>query len=100
MPVEELPEHGHAGTTDTTSLVGQLRSWIAPEYDGLKASGICSASKYGSAHIAGDSGKQGNGQVDINATHKHTITLSNTGSSMRHENRQPYSVIMRWKRTD
>lgn len=34
-----------------------------------------------------------------NGDHSHTITISNTGGNGNHENRPPYIVVNRWKRT-
>ena len=31
--------------------------------------------------------------------HSHTITIGNAGKNSRHENRQPFVVVCRWKRT-
>ena len=33
-------------------------------------------------------------------SHVHTITIAKTGGNVPHENRQPYQVVVRWKRTD
>ena len=31
--------------------------------------------------------------------HLHTISIANTGNDVPHENRMPYVVVNRWKRT-
>ena len=38
-------------------------------------------------------------QTTTNGAHSHTISIANTGGNVRHENRPPYQVINRWKRT-
>ena len=38
-------------------------------------------------------------QTTTNGEHSHTITIANTGGNAKHENRMPYIVINRWKRT-
>ena len=37
--------------------------------------------------------------TDSNGSHSHTVTISSVGGNGSHENRQPYLVINRWKRT-
>lgn len=37
--------------------------------------------------------------TEASGTHSHTATASNTGGNKPHENRPPYTVINRWKRT-
>lgn len=39
------------------------------------------------------------GSTSYNGNHSHTISISNTGSNIAHENRSPYQVINRWLRT-
>ena len=37
--------------------------------------------------------------ININASHGHNASASNSGGSGAHENRQPYTVVNRWRRT-
>lgn len=37
--------------------------------------------------------------TSTNGEHSHQIGINNTGGGNSHENRQPYQVINRWKRT-
>lgn len=37
--------------------------------------------------------------TDSSGNHVHTISISSNGGNQRHENRMPYQVINRWKRT-
>ena len=47
----------------------------------------------------GDAAWDGKYQTDPAGSHTHTITIANTGNNTAHENRMPYVVINRWKRT-
>lgn len=95
-----MPEHGHIGNVSSTSLTGNIYTEIPPQNGyGFKCNGVFSSSQYGSKHTGGDGGNIGNGHIAINATHGHTITISNTGSNEKHESRMPYEVVHRWKRT-
>lgn len=38
-------------------------------------------------------------QTTTNGAHSHTIYIASTGGNVSHENRPPYQVINRWKRT-
>ncbi|WP_444309960.1 phage baseplate protein [Megasphaera sp.] len=95
---DELASHGHGVSISTTSLVGDTYTWRPAEDDQVTASGVLSCSKYGE-HCAGDSGKQGNGHIHLDASHAHSASISATGGNARHENRPPYETIQRWKRT-
>lgn len=99
LTTDELAKHGHSVSISTTSLIGDTYTTLPAEYDNVKASGILSCSKYGSSHAAGDGGKQGNGHIHIDASHSHSASISNTGNNAKHENRQPYITVNRWKRT-
>ena len=37
--------------------------------------------------------------TEANGTHSHSASAANTGGDVRHENRMPYTIINRWKRT-
>ena len=98
LTIDELATHGHDASISTTSLIGDTYTWFPAEYENVKASGVLSCSKYGD-HCAGDGGKQGNGHIHIDVSHNHSASISATGGNARHENRPPYEVIYRWKRT-
>ena len=98
LTIEEMANHSHGVFVSTTSLVGDTYNWRPAEYEDVKASGVLSCSKYGE-HCAGDSGKQGNGHIHLDASHAHSASISATGGNARHENRPPYETIQRWKRT-
>lgn len=98
LSTDELANHGHGISISTTSLVGDTYTWRPAEYEDVKASGVLSCSKYGE-HCAGDGGKQGNGHIHIDVSHGHSASISAMGGNARHENRPPFTVVNRWKRT-
>lgn len=98
LSTEELASHGHGISISTTSLTGDTYTWRPAEYDTVKANGVLSCSKYGE-HCAGDGGKQGNGHIHIDVSHGHSASISAMGGNARHENRPPFTVVNRWKRT-
>ena len=55
----------------------------------------------GADQNAGDGGNNywSDKETSTNGAHSHTITISNAGGNQAHENRMPYTVINRWKRT-
>ena len=38
-------------------------------------------------------------KTTTNGNHTHNVTIANTGSGSAHENRQPFTVVNRWRRT-
>ena len=94
ITVDELAAHGHA--VSTASINGSANSIFAQ--NGHSTSGAFGASSEGSAGL--DGGSQSDKKaftLSINASHSHTIT--DTGGNSAHENRQPYTVVNRWRRT-
>ena len=82
---EELAAHGHAATCSTDG---------APSHGYWNTDG-------GDGHNSYDGNRAWNGltQTTTNGAHSHTIYIAITGGNKPHENRQPYQVINRWKRT-
>ena len=101
MPTEELASHGHNSTTSRTSLVGYFSipnnpKNAAAHYDG---GGIVQKeSNYNAKYAGADSDDWGR-NFKIDASHNHTVTIGNSGGNTAHENRPPYIVIYRWRRT-
>ena len=94
ITVNEMASHGHA--VSTASVNGSATSIFAQ--NGHSTNGTFSASGEGLAGL--DGGSQWDKKsftLSINASHSHIIT--NTGSGSAHENRQPFEVVHRWKRT-
>lgn len=86
LTMGELAWHGHYASC---SANGDHVHALA-EYAGVN----------GHVHISGSLNTAGGGSVSGTAgNHQHTITISGTGGNESHENRMPYEVINRWKRT-
>lgn len=85
LTTEELAEHGHDAACST---------------DGLHSHGYW-GNDGGDGHSSynGSAAWDGLTQTTTAGAHPHTISIANTGGNVRHENRPPYQVINRWKRT-
>lgn len=93
LTTEEMPSHGHGVSISSVGLVGTSSAYTWDH----NASGIVSAQDLG-GNVKTD-GHYGYYKYTINASHSHSVILSNTGGNNHHENRQPYTVVNRWKRT-
>lgn len=86
--IEEMAQHTHGANVSTAAS----HSHNVKEYSGVTGDMTNShirASVDGNAgNLAGYAGE-----------HSHTVTIKSTGGNARHENRQPYVVVNRWKRT-
>ena len=93
LTTDELASHSHNIFVATTDLTG----YFAIKGAEHTSSGIVSS---GTSSYENARGFDGNGSsFTINASHSHSASAGNTGSGASHENRQPYTVINRWKRT-
>jgi hypothetical protein len=82
----ELAWHGH----DASCSANGNHEHALAEYAGVN----------GHVHINSSLDTNGGGSASGTAgNHQHTITISGTGGNESHENRMPYQVINRWKRT-
>lgn len=85
LSIDELTKHSHIASCSTEGLHSHTFTAMTP----------------------GDNNREGgswdgsfkNGKTGENGAHSHTITVGETGNSQPHENRMPYIVINRWKRT-
>lgn len=99
VATEEMPSHNHMGTASTSSLTGHFSSNFgtdqSPSFSGI----IKSATHTGSWRGKADSDSNKLNGFNIDASHSHVLSINNTGSNIKHENRMPYEVVHRWKRT-
>lgn len=86
LSTEELASHYHGASCST---------------DGDHAHTVKNVITGGSDQNAGAGGDNywADRTTSTNGAHSHTITIASTGSNQAHENRMPYTVINRWKRT-
>lgn len=94
----ELPAHTHGGSVKTASLTGSFTTAAQEKNDATEANGVFSVGSFASKN-GPTSGQYLRRWVNFNGSHGHGLTINNTGDGTAHENRQPYTVIVRWKRT-
>lgn len=85
LSTDELAEHEHTASCSTDGLHSHTFTAMTP----------------GNNERAGGSwdGSFKSGKTSEDGAHSHTITVGEAGNSQPHENRMPYIVINRWKRT-
>lgn len=84
LTTNELASHGHGASASTDSHTHT--AWT-----------VIGGSDFLGGH-SGNNGKWGNTTTSKNS-HSHSINISATGGNGYHENRPPYVVVNRWKRT-
>lgn len=92
-----MPAHTHNGSVTTASLTGAFTTAEHESNDATEAKGVFSVGSFASQN-GPTSGEYLRRWVNFNGSHNHGLTISNTGKGTAHENRQPYTVIARWKR--
>ena len=103
ITIEELTEHNHNISISTASITGDLNA--NDDNMGLFACANSWASGCISIGTAGypHTGRGSNGNcwqhLHIDVSHSHSASASNTGGNTAHENRMPYTVVNRWRRT-
>ena len=85
LTTEELAEHGH-GVSCSTDGNHSHGYWYCDGGDGHHS-------------YNGSASWDTLNQTTTNGAHSHTIYIASTGGNVSHENRPPYQVINRWKRT-
>lgn len=102
ITIQEMTEHSHAVSISYADLQGSMTN---TNNDSLTAcvnagvSGIITKTN-GWGHYGGPASSDGvTAGININASHGHNASIGNSGGSGAHENRQPYTVVNRWKRT-
>ena len=92
-----MPAHTHNGSVTTASLTGAFTTAEHERNDATEANGVFSVGSFASQN-GPTSGEYLRRWVNFNGSHNHGLTINNTGNGTAHENRQPYTVIARWKR--
>lgn len=108
-------DHSHSGTTSQATLKGTFGTGDGIGIGGgssTKTSGIVSGQNFIGHTHSGNNRHSEPTQITIDASHNHTFSTSSAGNhshtfttgsaggNKAHENRQPYLVINRWKRTE
>ena len=79
-------------------IVGSV-SDAGSEEPKISVSGVFSKNSIANDYNGGVGGSNKATQITLQASHSHAISISNVGGNKKHENRQPYVVVNRWKRT-
>lgn len=85
LTTDELANHGHTASCSTDGLHSHTFTAMTPGNNNSEGGSW--------------SGSFKNGKTSEDGAHSHTITVEAAGNSQPHENRMPYVVINRWKRT-
>ena len=97
LTTDELASHGHDASASNTNIYGTFDAkWTKNEFP---TSGVFSIASNGARQNAQGIDAGRGATVTFNSTHSHGISVANTGGNAKHENRMPYVVINRWKRT-
>ncbi|WP_044504642.1 phage baseplate protein [Megasphaera massiliensis] len=85
LTTNEMPSHSHGASSSTN---GGHNHTLRVIVDGKDENAGAGGANYWN-----------NQTTSWNGDHSHTITISNTGGNGNHENRPPYAVVNRWRRT-
>ena len=86
LTTDESPSHSHTASVSTDGAHTH-RLPVSGSGGGL------------GLRLIDTNGNSSDWYTDSNGSHSHTVTISSVGGNGSHENRQPYLVINRWKRT-
>ncbi|ALG42671.1 phage baseplate protein [Megasphaera elsdenii] len=98
LTTEEMPAHTHDGSVTTASLTGAFTTAEHESGNATEANGVFSVGSFASQN-GPTSGNYLRRWVNFNGSHDHVLTINNTGNGTAHENRMPYIVVNRWRRT-
>lgn len=93
LSTDELAAHGHNVSCSTTGNHTHLVS------RNLDISGESVNNSEGSRDTIGNYDGTSTCSTSFSGDHTHTVNIGSAGGNQRHENRMPYIVINRWKRT-
>ena len=96
----EMPSHTHSASGTTSTTGAHYHGGWGDRNQSAADNGVYNGNynHYGSASTDKDNPLMRT-TTDGNHNHKLSITIGSSGSSAYHENRMPYMVINRWKRT-
>lgn len=93
LSTDELAAHGHGASCSTNGNHNH------PMGHGNDVGDISAFSQYNSTnHYVATNGTN-LGYTSYSGDHNHDVIIASSGGNQRHENRPPYTVINRWKRT-
>ena len=98
IAIEETAWHNHNGSISVADIVGSV-SDVGSEENKISVSGVFSKNSIGNDYNGRVGGGSKAAKITLQASHSHAISISNVGGNKKHENRQPYVVVNRWKRT-
>jgi hypothetical protein len=82
--------HSHTASTDTASLTGTLRSQAVRQLDDAQSGIVTGVSNFGGS---GASGAAAGSAWTLDASHSHSVTIDNEGSSGTNANLPPYFAL-------
>ena len=93
ITTEELAAHSHSASCSNDGKHNHTMGHGSDVNDKNALSHYSSTNHY----LANDGTNLG--YTSYSGAHSHTISIANAGGNQRHENRPPYQVISRWRRT-
>ena len=88
------------GAASTSSLAGHFSSKMGTDQSASFWGIVKGATYTGSWRCKADGDSNKLNGFNIDASHSHVLSINNTGGNAKHENRQPFEVVSRWKRTN
>lgn len=93
ITIEELVAHSHSASCSNGGTHNHTMGHGRDVNDKNALSQYSSTNHY----LANDGTNLG--YTSYSGAHSHTISIANAGGNQRHENRPPYQIISRWRRT-